>query len=563
MKIEQRIITPPTFKADDLISMHSSMLGERSSWDGKAEDLVREFLPEDKHSETLEQRDQPVSESQKPIDSTGVQSAIKFANAMHSNTLSMGAEWFKLSLLGESDGEAVDWLEAAGTVLLQLHQSSSFSQTYSEMLLPWGVLGQGIHYSDYTLEAGMITKNFSPFACVVGYDHNGLVDTVMRKFSFSAKQCFQRWGEDCAEKVVVAAKDLTKQEMRVSLIHVVLPNPDYVKGSVTATEGKFVDLYVDVSHKKVMGAFCRATMPYQAPRMMSKYGDTYGRGIGHFALGDMRSLIRSVRNFHTAVEMATLPPLGVASADVKQFKSLMPGVVVPLTDPSAVRPLAGNLVNPTPLYQFIMDQRQSIRMAFYLDVFNAMQGNENMTAKEVIERVNERVQNIATIVGRLHEEFFRRHIMHILRVVEEAGKLPPRPESLIGQEDKVEIVYTSRIDYRLQQTEIDNVTRSVAQVAELQAMAQQAPGVQTLLNMPEISRRILSSNGVEPNLYYNEIEQRQMEQKMAAQMAKQQSVAAMGQAMQPMDPNSRPPEGSVGGDLLRQISQTAQPEGPI
>ena len=177
-------------------------------------------------------------------------------------------------------------------------------------------------------------------------------------------------------------------------------------------------------------------------------------------------------------------------------------------------------------------QRQ-IKEVFFNDLFMMIsQMNRQMTATEVAERNAEKMLLLGPVLDRLRSELFQPLIARVFGVSQRQGHLPMPPESLQGQEIKIEFV--SILAQAQKAAGISAINQVVGFVG---STAQMNPGVLDKVDFDETVDMIADMLGVPPRLIRSDeavaelrAQREQQQQQMQQMQMMQQGINMAGGA---------------------------------
>jgi hypothetical protein len=184
---------------------------------------------------------------------------------------------------------------------------------------------------------------------------------------------------------------------------------------------------------------------------------------------------------------------------------------------------AGNL----PIGHEYMDRKSKrIRSMLFAELFLFIASAEGpqKTATEINARINEGMLLLGTVVGRLKRELLTPKIERTYTILDNAGRLPPLPDILIGKSFVPRFTSPlAKIQTAVEQNETINF---VSMIGELQNFFPQAAD---LLNVDKSVRRIHELKTISPEVLNSEEEVKQLRNIRAdqAQAQAQQEQAAM------------------------------------
>jgi hypothetical protein len=222
----------------------------------------------------------------------------------------------------------------------------------------------------------------------------------------------------------------------------------------------------------------------------------------------------------------TRPPLlladdlGAAPINMKP-SGLNPGAIN--SDGRAlIQPL--NMGNNASISLDMMNQkREIINDAFLVTLFQIMvDGNNRMTATEVIERAREKGALLAPTMSRQQNELLGPTIEREMDILMRQGLLPPMPQELMEAEGEYEIQYDSPLARAQRSEEALGFSRTMGQITPI---AQVDPSILKMFDFPVITRELGQLNGM-PQRWIKDDETLAAEQQQEAAMQQAQQLLA-------------------------------------
>jgi len=172
--------------------------------------------------------------------------------------------------------------------------------------------------------------------------------------------------------------------------------------------------------------------------------------------------------------------------------------------------------------ELMADLLESLKQAFYIDVFQAIEQQKYMTATEVTERVRQKVESISPIVTRLQKEFSSRVVLRCLNLLIEHGDLEPPPNKVGGKNASLKVAYISSLDAMMQQGVAAKTMNFVNQLNLLGQTVTQLPDLATILNTDAIVQALGDANTLPSEFFRKKDEVEAIRQANAMQ---QQAIA--------------------------------------
>lgn len=185
--------------------------------------------------------------------------------------------------------------------------------------------------------------------------------------------------------------------------------------------------------------------PFTAARWATQSNDAYGRSAGMDVLPDVIQLQVMTRRKAEAIEKMVRPPL-LADVQLKnQPSSILPGHVTYVTNLSAgagMRPIYE--VNPdvNHISADILAIEQRIKTGLFNDLFLMLEQNPNnkMTAYEVAQKIQEKLQVLGPVIEGLLSESLKPKLKRVYGILKKRGMISDPPESLKGMPLDIEFV---------------------------------------------------------------------------------------------------------------------------
>jgi len=216
--------------------------------------------------------------------------------------------------------------------------------------------------------------------------------------------------------------------------------------------------------------------------------------------------------------------------------NLIPGGVTKLPAPnSAVNPLFNVALDMPHLAEEIIRTEDSIKRAYSADLFLMLDSitTGNMTAREIVERQQEKLQQLGPVVERLQEEYLTPILERTYNILDRAGIFPPIPpdiEMLVANED-VKIEYISPLAQAQKMSGLVNIEQAIAFTAQ---MAQFWPDVLKSIDPLGTISKYMDMLGAPAKMRRPEEEVQQLiqqEQQALQQAQQEQQAMQVAQAM--------------------------------
>lgn len=416
------------------------------------------------------------------IDASGQLALSRFAAILDSLLTPRNMFWESLAPYSDvirKDRQSALWYEQA-TKILFTERYSATANFASQNMGIWqslGAFGTGglmIDELDFGSTKGLRYRAVPLGELFIGENHQGIVDEFIRWFRLTARQAIQQWGEDkCPAQICEAAK--RDSEMPFNFLHAVGPREDYEPGRPDAKGKPWYSCYVSIEGQCLLGEGGYRTFPMAISRYTQAPGETYGRSPAMDVLPALKTLNAQKATFLKQGHRASDPVLLLADDGLYDF-NLRPGSMNKGAMSPEGKPLVGIL--PTGNIQInekMMEVEQNlINDAFLVRLFQILEETPQMTATEVIERVNEKGILLAPTVGRQQSEYLGPMTHRELDILSYLRMLPPMPPALREAKGEYEIAYTTPISRAMKAQEAAGFMRTVETVKELVNITQDA-----------------------------------------------------------------------------------------
>jgi len=468
--------------AQDLIARADKLAADRAVLDSNLEQVRELFYPTAPKFTGKGTPGEKVHE--KVFDSTPENAGEFLAAGLQSLLTNPGTIWFDLSTLDKdlmkNEGVA-RWLESARDGMLADFNSpkSNFTPQQHEKYMELVTFGTGVMYIADRPAKSILFSSRPLAECTIAESDEGLVDTLYRRFTLTARQAVQQWGEAVPEKVGKASADPKKQDTEFKFLHCTEPRPG--PHGAARDRKPFASYYVAIDEKVVMQVGGYDEFPYTVPRWSKRAGEVYGRGPGMKTLADARMLQRMMKTTIRGAEKIVDPSLLVADDGVLSPVRVMPaGKTYVRWDTmqgagAPVRPLQTG-GRPELGLELIERTRKSIQEGNYNDLFKFAR-DPNMKATVYLGILDQVMQALNPIIGRMQVEDLGQLIDRVFAIKFRRGDFDAPPPELEGQPLKVE--YVSPVA----KTQRVSAVRGLGQWMELWApMAQAKPEIMDLLD---------------------------------------------------------------------------------
>lgn len=338
---------------------------------------------------------------------------LKLASAHINYITPRGQSWFQFQPPDgeESTEDERDWYSRATRRVRMALEKSNFYSEQIAAVIDRCATGTGLLLA----EDGAASLRFShipagTYALAEDEDHR--IDTVVRKFDWTAHQAACKWGEEALSPRMKNAlrQDGQRYQTPFEIWHLVLPSNVPDKGNsgyVPPQERQWLSVYLDPAEKQVLHLGGYHEFPYLVSRFL-KYGNqVYGTG----ALAGVQDVLDDAINMSDALKVAaqrTAIPSVLASASLVGELDLRGGGITVMRDADwAHPPVAWAPSGQINLGRDLLELYfQEIDEATFVSVLQTITMQERqMTATEVNARESERMMTFSQTFAQFASDF--------------------------------------------------------------------------------------------------------------------------------------------------------------
>jgi hypothetical protein len=305
-------------------------------------------------------------------------------------------------------------------------------------------LGTAAHFCEERLPTtpGFNGLNFRAFALgefVIDENADGLVDTLFRTFTISARAAKAKWPEGLSKETQDAAEK--EPEALVEFLHCIYPRPggktptvldDGTMSAVPASALPYASCYLEKGRKTLVEEGGYHECPFGCIRWSMTPGEVYGTGVGAGALGDIKTLNKSVEMFLLQWALAIQPPTMSTVNNIIGVLKWIPGGNTIVRRLDAFKEFITNARFDVTMAG-IENLRKSVRDMFFSAQLELKQSPE-MSATEVAARMQLMSQFLGPASGRFMSDWLTKILIRIFgimsRIPQKHAVFPPTPPRL-------------------------------------------------------------------------------------------------------------------------------------
>ncbi len=390
-------------------------------------------------------------------DPTATYSVRVCASGLMSGLASPSRPWFKVIPAAgklDIDADARVWLDDLEDKIYTVIAGSNFYNSFAQECEDLVVFGTApsIIYEDEADIVRLYNPAIGEF--YLSTNNTMRIDGLYRLFVMTIEQIVGFFGiENCTAEIVglwnQKGSDLQQERM---IAHCIEPNFS-VKDSSGKECGKLPGNFTWREIYWVYGAGSANPLskrgfvdqPFTAARWSTQSNDAYGRSPGMDVLPDVMQLQVMTKRMAEAIEKQVRPPL-IGSMELKNKPtSTLPGhltFVSDMRDGAGIRPIYQVQPDISAMAMNIQAIEKRIQIGFFNDLFLMLEQkvNEEMTAYEVAQKIQEKLQVLGPVIESLIAESLKPKLKRIFNILKRKDMIPPPPDSLKGIPLDIEFV---------------------------------------------------------------------------------------------------------------------------
>lgn len=427
------------------------------------------------------------------FDGTAIMATRDLASAIDSTLTNPATQWAELEFEDEelksdtgTDG-AVEWLQDSTKKMFKALNKSNFNTEKASaypMLVSMGTMAlflEDVGHNDAGRFNGFQFDSVSINELAWSENRLGIVDTVYHRVQLTAKKAVERFGAKVSDRIMNDADN--KPSTLHNFLHAIFPRDeediDSISIVVAGENRAFASVYIERSTGNFMEVSGYDEFPMFIVRFDKGPNEEIGRGSGHVALSDTRTLNTSVELLLEAAEVGMFPPLITEAENVPGGTDFSARSIITVDDiDKLMQYQVGTNLN---FSQITVDRLvTAIERAFFLDKIRLPPRDEigEMSAFETAKRVEEMQKAFGPTITRLGDEYLDPCILRSFRLMLRGGAFDPIPEivkdSMRLGRDSLKINYVNSLARSQKFEQLTNV-RQLVEVAQALAVATGSP----------------------------------------------------------------------------------------
>lgn len=474
----------------------------------------------------------------KLFDTTGADATQVLASSIVSGTTPANAVWFKAVPDGVDDqGEITEgerWLDNACRTMWRNIHSSNFDSEIPDTVLDSIVAGWGVLYITEDEDDGFVFENWSiGNTYISSTKRSGIIDTVYRIHSMTAKAIVSEYGEDNVHKSILEASS-KEPDKRFDILHVIHPRKeDGVNREGLPINYPFASYHIDVSNKVLIKESGYKDFPCAVPRLYKKSASFYAVGQVSKALPSMKTLNAHSKMMLESAEMAIFGFWAARDDGVLNPSSLRigPKKLAIVNNLDSIKRIDGG--SNYQISQYEADRlERAIKRTLMADQLHGVDGPA-MTATEVTERVNLIRQQLGPMFGRWQSELLTSILVRCFAIEMDRGTFGDIPDELMTS--SLQFKFINPLARSQQLEEVANTEMFFGSLGQLASIE---PTILDNVNFDSAANVLASGRGVPDSIMRSarevadlrESRQKAQEEQQQAQQQQELQAGAMEMA---------------------------------
>ncbi len=471
------------------------------------------------------------------FDSSARRGQRRFAAAMSDITVPEARQYIEVSFADKDLNKLPEvrrWCEYAGDRIYEIRYRAQamFGVAAAEDFGQLGSYGTAPLLTEVKPGVGLYYKAL-PFAeCYIDTDYSGMVDTVRRCFTRTARQLEQHFGRDQLSPKMLEALAKDKPNTEFEILSTVMPNAEIEPGRLDYRGKPVASLAIAIDEKVMMRRAGYFNMPITVSRHTTSAGEKYGRSPAMDVLPNINLANSQAQTITRAGHKATDPALAFFSDDGINRLVTKPGGSNPgLVNEEgkllvAAMPGGGQL----PVGMELLESERAIIDDGFLGMYFKLLTDERVqrSATAVLEIAGKQGVLVAPYASRYQGEkqnpVTQREFEEALR----AGQIAPPPPVVYEAGAQPQIEYDNPLRRMARAQEAAGVARLVEFLAPFE---QAQPGViGDVINIEEAGPGVADALGVRKTWTRTREEIAERQAQRAQDKAAAATVAALEQA---------------------------------
>lgn len=448
------------------------------------------------------------------------------AASMQATLTNLATTWSRLAYIDQDlkeDSDSARWLEAANRMILDSLEGSNFYPEIGKAYSFLTGLGTMILLHEEVDPAspefqGWVFKALHLSTVAWTENRYGIADKLFHKEKMSLRQIRQKFG-----RIPVKLKKQYKEDpdFMTPVLMVVSPT-----GTV---HDQYTAYYIEVSTNSMLMETNLQELNEYCVRWSTMPGEVIGRGPGHNALPDIKTLNQMRMEGLQSLALANRPAILVEDQNNISAIDLRPGHQTVVRDVQGIKPFI-NGVQPQNILVTQQDMERAVQRAFLIDKLMLPPREEvgEMTAYEVSRRIEQMQRVIGPTLSRLNHELLQPLIFRCFRVMLRKGVFGDIPQAVRESGGlNINIQFENPLSRSHKFEKVSSLQQAIQLLGPL---AQMDPDILLNFDMEAIGPGVMRDLGVPEHYIRREPDVQQALQARSQQQQQQQQLAMAKEA---------------------------------
>jgi hypothetical protein len=484
------------------IARYSALKSQRGNFESLWNDIARVAIPDDKDTFSSLRQTQGEKRMQEIYDSTATVALMRFVALFDSLLTPHSGRWHTLTTsneyLNRSTAVRKYFQQVEDTLFRERYNpAANFVHQNQSVWMSLGGYGTGSIFIDHLWGRRGLRYRFCHLGEMFHSDnHQGIADTFYRYFNLTARQALQQFPDTLPDSIKEKANNPASAEEKFEFLHCVYPNPEYNPRRLDGAALKFKSQYISITGQAILEEGGYRTAPYVVSHFMRFQNELYGRGPIGSVLPGVKTLQEQKRQILEQGHRALNPIYLVHDDGVLNTMSARPGTILA----GGVSPEGRSLVQALPpgsiqTGEHIAEQEKIlINDSLFISLFQILNDTPEMTAFEVMHRMQEKATLLAPPIGR-QEAYLAQVIDREMDILSQQRLLPPMPPELKEARGEYIVRYNSPLAKMRETGKVAGLLRVMDQVLKV-ANVTQSPESLMYFNMDKIVPEVAEIEGL-------------------------------------------------------------------
>lgn len=517
--------------AASIIRQQEDLANKRANWDSFWEQIAYRVLPSQLGFTTITTEGE--RREDRAFDTTAITANERFAAFISEGLTPRDSMWHGLAPEDEDlqdDPESKAFLERLAKALFarRYRPEANFVSQRQENYLSLGAFGNYSLFIDEDVGRGVRYRAIPMREVFWEENHQGIIEIQHRKYQMSAYAAARKFGRLAPRKVL---EDAEKRPHALhDFIHCVRPNDELKSGRQDYRGMPWASYHVYPHERSVISRGGFWSWPFANGRFMKGVGEIYARSPAVAAFPAILTVNEQKKTVLRAGQKAVDPPVLCTEDGVLDGFNMRSGAM----NYGALNEQGTELVKPFNNQarvdlgvELMALEQQAINDAFMVSLFQILAEKPNMTATEVLSRLQEKAELLSPTTGRLEAEdigpLIAREIDLYARSSEGQWVLEEMPDQLRERGGAYKVVYSSPLARARRAAEALAITRTVEFAGAAAAID---PVAAAVVDVEESVRTLADIYGMPTKL----VRSREDVARLMQQRQQQQTAMALAEA---------------------------------